>query len=33
MHLDEIVTWIVRGGLINELRQGLTELDIPVLGP
>jgi hypothetical protein len=32
MHLDEIVTWIVRGGLINELRQALSELDIPVLG-
>jgi hypothetical protein len=32
MHLDEIVTWIVRGGLINELRQALDELDIPVLG-
>jgi len=32
MHLDEIVTWIVRGGLINELRQALAELDIPVLG-
>jgi hypothetical protein len=31
MHLDEIVTWIVRGGLVNELRQALAELDVPVL--
>jgi len=32
MHLDEIVSWILRGGLVNELRQALVELDIPVLG-
>jgi hypothetical protein len=32
MHLDEIVTWIVRGGLINDLRQVLAELNIPVVG-
>jgi hypothetical protein len=31
MHLDLIVDWIVRKGLINELRYGLTELEIPIL--
>jgi hypothetical protein len=31
MHLDLIVDWIVRKGLINELRLALAELQIPVL--
>ena len=31
MHLDLIVDWITRKGLVNELRRGLAELNIPVL--
>jgi hypothetical protein len=31
MHLDQIVAWIVSGGLINELRQSLVELGVPIL--
>jgi hypothetical protein len=31
MHLDNIVTWIVDGRLINELRHALAELGIPVV--
>ena len=31
MHLDLIINWIVRKGLINELRLGLDELGIPIV--
>jgi hypothetical protein len=30
MNLDDIVTWIIRGGLVNELRQALSESGIEV---
>lgn len=30
MHLDLIIDWITRKGLITELRRGLTELNIPI---
>jgi hypothetical protein len=31
MHLDSIVDWIMRKGLVNELRSGLTELEIAII--
>lgn len=33
MHLDEILTWIVEGGLVNELRAALAELGISLVDP
>lgn len=31
MHLDMIVDWIMRKGLLVELRRALEELDIPIV--